>query len=89
MRAVTRSDHRDATAKPTESELNSFELGPDIDVYSWSPEPPGTANAKCTQVHVYVGSVPKFLMRFKGPDTLDKVIDALIEHREFVFGARP
>ena len=43
-----------------------YECGPDMNVFSWSPSPPGTANAKCTQVHLVVGSAaPRMLVRFK------------------------
>jgi hypothetical protein len=29
-----------------------------------------------------------FVMRFHGPDTLDSIIESLIEHRTYVFGRR-
>ena len=67
-----------------------YECGPDMNVFSWSPSPPGTANAKCTQVHLVVGSAaPRMLVRFKGSETLDALIDALTSHRVDVFGRRP
>jgi hypothetical protein len=60
-----------------------------FDVYSWSPDPPGTVNAKATQVHLHgILSIGRMLYRFKGPETLDRLIDALIDHREDVWGRR-
>lgn len=60
------------------------------DVFSWSPEPASTPNAKVTQVHLHqpVAGLGRIVTRFKGPGTLDRLIDALIEHREHVWGKR-
>jgi hypothetical protein len=65
-----------------------MEVPESIDVYSWSPAPPGTKNAKCTQVHLHFGAPPGpvFFVRFKSPRTLDKIIAALQEHRKDVWG---
>lgn len=71
-----------------------YEARPEgMDLFSWSPSPPGHPNPEpCTQVHVHFpvleGRV-RFVVRFKGPDTLDRWIDALIKHREDVWGKRP
>ncbi len=67
------------------------EMPEEISVFSWSPEPPGTPNAKVTQVHMHMGLAigPVLLVRFKGPGTLDGFIDALIEHRTAVWGKKP
>lgn len=67
-----------------------YEAGPEFNVGSWSPG--GVAeNVPPTQVHLRFGTPPGrcFLIRFKnGPDSLDALIDALIEHREHTFGKR-
>ncbi len=57
-------------------------------MFSWSPEPPGTPNAKTTQVHLHLGTAigPKMLIRFKGPRGIDALIEALTKHREYVWG---
>ena len=67
-----------------------YEAAPDgFDVFSWSPEPVGTANAKVTQVHLHgVASFGRVVWRFKSPRTLDGLIDALVKHREDVWGKR-
>jgi len=67
-----------------------YEGRPDgFDVFSWSPSPPGTRNAPVTQVHLHgITSFGRIAWRFKGADTLDRLIDALLEHRNYVFGAR-
>lgn len=58
-------------------------------VLEWSPEPPGTPNPKVTQVHLHgLVSFGRLVWRFKGPDTLDALIDALTTHREGVWGKR-
>lgn len=70
-------------------DANYFEAQPSFQVFSWSPSPPGTANAPVTQVHLHgTTSLGKFLFRFKGPNTLDELIDALTKHREDVWGKR-
>lgn len=66
-----------------------YEGQPYFDVFSWSPSPVGTENAPVTQVHLHgTTSLGKFLFRFKGPNTLDALIDALVKHREDVWGKR-
>ncbi len=64
-------------------EAHYLEVPERVDVFSWTPEPPGTPDAKSTQVHLHCGSPPGpvFVMRFKGPRTLDQIIAALIKHR--------
>lgn len=58
---------------------SGFEVG------SWSPTP----QAPCTQVHLrtLIGRVT-CCWRFKGPGTIDDLIDALVKHREDVWGKR-
>lgn len=78
-----------------ERDREFFELPPEgFNVYSWSPTPEvdvvkGLPQAACTQVHLHIpiGSVT-IVARFKGPGTLDRLIDALNKHREDVFGKR-
>lgn len=66
-----------------------YEGDPHFEVFEWSPEPAGTPNAKVTQVHLHgVTSLGRFLFRFKGPNTIDALIDALTKHREGVWGKR-
>ncbi len=66
---------------------NLIEIPDVFHVFSWSPSPPGTENAKCTQVHLHFGtSVGTLFMRFKGPNTIDDLIDALQKHRRDVWG---
>lgn len=69
-------------------DANYYEAGPEVHLFSWCPTPDGTGPA--TQVHMHVGSPPGNVayIRFKSPRTLDAVIDALIEHREDVWGKR-
>ena len=54
------------------------------------------ASTPATQVHVNITAkdwsgkaMPPFIARFHGPDTLDAFIEALIEHRTYVFGHKP
>lgn len=81
-----RQDHSRGSAAVENVEY--FEVPDNVAVYSWSPAPPGTPNAKSTQVHAHFGSPPGIVMvvRFKGPATLDALIAALREHRENVWG---
>lgn len=69
---------------------NYFEIPEEVSVYSWSPAPEGTPNAKSTQVHAHFGTPPGNVMvvRFKGPAGLDATIDALTDHRRDVWGPR-
>jgi hypothetical protein len=58
-------------------------------VGSWSPSPPGTPDAKVTQVHLHIPLAGvRILARFKGPKLLDELIDSLVKHREHVWGKR-
>lgn len=68
------------------SDANYYEVPEQFDVGSWCPTADGTGPA--TQVHLRFGSPPGnvMLIRFKGPGSLDALINALIEHREDVFG---
>ena len=60
-----------------------------FDVYSWSPGPPGSTDP-ATQVHLHgLWAAGRIIWRFKGTDTLDRLIDALVSHREDVWGKRP
>lgn len=65
-----------------------YELAPHVNVFSWCPTPDGSG--KPEQVHMHIGKPggPIMLTRFKSPLTLDAVINALIEHREHVWGKR-
>lgn len=84
---TTRGTHEFSKGVP---EADYFEVPESIDVFSWSPEPAGTRNVTPTQVHLHFGAPPGpiFVIRFKGTGTLDAVIDALVEHRENVFGKK-
>lgn len=68
-------------------DVDYYEAQPEgFDTYSWSPTP----EAKVTQVHLHVVlNAFRIVTRFKGPGTLDRLINALIEHREEVWGKRP
>lgn len=89
MPIVEKSDHSRSSARIEDAHY--FEANPAISVWSWSPEPAGTVNAKATQVQLHIGSPPGnvFIVRFKGTASLDALIDALQEHRLNVFGKRP
>lgn len=66
-----------------------YELAPWFDIFSWSPAPEGTVDAPVTQVHLHLcadGGSARFVLRFKGPDTLDRLIAALQDHRRDVWG---
>lgn len=71
-------------------EADYYEVPERIDVFSWSPDPAGTANVKSTQVHLHFGAEPGpiFVIRFKGPATLDALMDGLAQHRADVWGPR-
>jgi len=56
-------------------------------VYSWCPTPEPTVPPTQVHLHIPVGGAV-IVMRFKGPGTLDAFIDALVKHREDVFGPR-
>jgi len=62
----------------------------EYNIYSWSPEPPGTKNVKATQVHVHVNfQIEKvkgtFIMRIKTEEAINELIEALKIHREDVW----
>lgn len=63
----------------------------DIHVYSYSPGKVDE-NIPPNAVHlgIEVAELPfkKLLIRFRGTDTLDNLIDSLIQHRVYVFGRR-
>jgi hypothetical protein len=65
-----------------------YEAGPTFSIYSWSPAPVGTPNAKSTQVHLHFGEPPGTVMvvRLKSARVIDELIRALREHRENVWG---
>lgn len=67
-----------------------IEVPDSLDVFSWSPQPPGTPNAKTTQVHLHfsIPSLGTLFVRFKGPGTLDELISALQKHRADVWGPK-
>lgn len=74
-------------------EAHYYENAPEFNVGSWSPSPPGTPPAryiKPTQVHLRFGTPPGnvSLVRLKSARVLDELIDALVLHREDVFGKR-
>lgn len=71
------------------ADVDFYEAEPEgFDIYSWSPEPPGSTGP-ATQVHMHIPmTFGRIYTRFKGPGTLDRLIDALIEHREQVWGKR-
>lgn len=56
-------------------------------VYSWCPTPEPTVPPTQVHLHVLVGNAT-IVVRFKGADTLDRLIAALEEHRREVFGER-
>lgn len=70
-------------------DANYYEFAPEVVVASWSPEPPGPL-AKVTQVHLLIGTPPGHvaLVRLKSAQVVDELIDALLSHREEIWGAR-
>lgn len=66
--------------------VDIYDGWPGIEVYSWSPGEPGST-VPATQVHLHgVAQFGRIIWRFKSPRTLDDLIDALIAHREDVWG---
>lgn len=69
-------------------EARYFEHAPEFHVGSWSPTPAGQVHPreKPTQVHLRFGTPPGpcSLVRFKSARVVDLLIDALVEHREYV-----
>lgn len=88
MPKVTEHDHSQSSAPHADAQY--YEAGPEFSVWSWSPAPAGTKNARSTQVHLHFGTPPGVVMvvRFKGPDSLDALVDALVKHRTDVWGRR-
>lgn len=83
--------------KPQVTETGPSSIPTDVDyyevpeggfsIYSWCPKADGSGPV--TQVHLHLNaSFGKVMVRFKGPDTLDGVIAALIKHRQDVWGER-
>lgn len=74
------------------SDVDFYEASAEVDLFSWSESPEGDPNPKPpSQVHMHIplgGGKARLMMRFKGPGTLDKLIDALIAHRKDVWGKR-
>lgn len=64
-----------------------------VNILSFCPDS-NDASTPATQVHQIIQMkgplAPKhpLVMRFRGPKTLDAMIEALIEHRTYVFGRR-
>jgi hypothetical protein len=85
---MTTIKHDHSKGSAAIEKANYYEASPEFSVWSWSPEPPGTPNAKATQVHLHFGEVPGTVVvaRFKSPRSLDALIAALQEHREHVWG---
>jgi hypothetical protein len=80
------SDFNDPLGRPIPN-ADYYECGPEVNVFSWSPMPPGL-RGKSTQVHLHLGSPPGrvVLVRFKSAKAIDFMIDALVKHREDVWG---
>ena len=68
-----------------------YEIVGEISVWTWSPEPPGVPNATPTQVQIHFGEPPSdvCVVRLKSAELVDELIDALIKHRETVWGPKP
>lgn len=74
-------------------EAQYYENAPEFHVGSWSPSPAGTPPAQykpATQVHLRFGTPPGpcSVVRLKSARVLDELIDALVLHREDVWGKR-
>lgn len=78
---------RERTVSVPGGDAHYYELTPDIDVFSWSPEPPGTKDAKVTQVHLHIGgkSGNVLVLRLKSAEIVDALGEALRRHREDVW----
>ena len=67
----------------------------EIGAYSFCPDS-NDASTPATQVHMsiklasrlFAKQPPPMVARYHGTDTLDALIEALIEHRTYVFGRR-
>jgi hypothetical protein len=68
-------------------EADFYQVCDEYNVYSWSPEPPGSRNVKSTQVHLHlqIGG-GRVVMRFKSKRAVDELITVLREHRNDVWG---
>lgn len=94
MPEVTRSDRR---GSPDASLVGqAFYDIEHLRVYSFCPDS-NDASTPAKHVHMEIAQKQHVLerkqrapwvARFKGPDTLDALIEALIEHRTYVFGRR-
>lgn len=56
-----------------------------INIYSWCPTPEPTVPPTQVHLHLPIGG-HLAIIRFKSPETLDRVIAALIDHRRDVWG---
>lgn len=75
--------------------MDYFEARPEgFDIFSWCPTPQaeidaGKPAAPSTQVHMFIPmDIATVVIRFKGPGTLDRLIEALQKHREDVWGKK-
>lgn len=88
-RTVIQEHHNYAKSSKAIDQAGLIEIPNAIDVYGWSPMPAGTENAPVTQVHLHFGLPSlgqRVMIRFKGPDTLDALIDSLADMRAKVWG---
>lgn len=67
--------------------MKSYDSNPaGFQVLSWSPKP---QPSDPTQVHLHFEvNDQTVIVRFKGPDTLDRLIEALQQHRDEVWGPK-
>jgi hypothetical protein len=82
--------HRKQADPPSRIPVNTagltFHEIESVDIASWGPLPDGKGPS--TQVHMLIrvsGMPHPLVMRFKGPDTLDRIIDSLERHRADVW----
>ena len=70
-------------------EADYYEIPEQVDVFSWSPAPPGTSG-KSTQVHLHFGTPGGTVMvvRLKSSRVVDQLIEALQLHRADVWGSK-
>ncbi len=69
----------------TERKLFFLDKVEGINVFSWCPTPTPIVPPTQVHVHIEVGDDMAFVLRFKGPATLDAIIAALQKHREDVW----
>lgn len=57
------------------------------EVASWYDGPPEDTTTPCTQLHflLHIGLKAPLIMRFKSRDAVDKLIEILKEHRDYVW----